>query len=1032
MIPRARHPNGAIAAIVMAIIQASTAAGATTEAANNVARSVWNQRVDPKTHPGALARKIMPVTWEDQDNLVLVGEARYGSNNLRQDGTNIYSVNIPALERYIDYWTAGSPGSTRAPFGYEKHFDPRSDFAFCTNYEAVIDVWKKRGCHIFTVLNVASWSTEGYASEIGDFPGGIPDAVHKYAVSQLGGRFHGWEYGENDGGYCYWLVPENPPTREVAHDLFLGFNHRWSEKLHNYMVSMQNTVWGPYMADISYCRKIGVQTPNHMYNINMWAALLRGASRQNGVLWTVNADSYWWQKGGMKFFPDGVDNGKGNSVSLLRRAQYMYAMYGTSAIQPPEPLAIERSKTGDGPDMLTPFGKDAIEVRDFLRAHPYPALGTAHMPVALVWDYHAGWMPPRTTGGWGPYMVWGKSSYEKGDHQIDMLFRSLFPHYEDAAFFLNERGFLTETPFGDIFDVLLSNVPRYVLNQYDVAVVIGPTKINGQLQATLQDFINRGGSVATTAAQLTKTSAGMMGVQLVGATSMENTVNWTVGGSTTESSFKLHHLNLLPGASVVAQTPAGHPVVVKYKTAAGGECLLFAADYGLTEWSGAIPNPGGGQYAGVDQTLYSPYQMLNHVPTCLGPWLKKWNLINVTGPAIQYLTSVTHDSNRLVVTLCNNATNSWSGSISLNGTNTIALCKDLITGQSFGSGDSVSVKIGGTNLVILEVTSASPLVRFKDATPTPVPTAAELVLKGDQAFAKWDKFTPQGMLAMSRPAALGPAQGSEPSGALYVNAWLFDGVDPNTWIPAIKQLGLNGVEIRATQLYRDDIAALWSKLASQGLRVGAVHAGVDMPPFSFGSIASNVALDREPTLEWLELTLELMRDAGIKRLILYPGYTKYGSAPGYNSNVTLASLNRLKTKAQSCGVTIMVEVAQGQDTYANTSSLQGLIASVNSPWVKAGINTANTQLAEGKFSASLAGTLDYVHLSNYKPLTNGCKRSNYAPLTDGEMPVATLGAVLADRQSTGRPTCIYMLNPNNPLGDLGDFLKMQPRQDLSK
>ncbi|MEI6297798.1 MAG: hypothetical protein WCO84_09270, partial [bacterium] len=505
-------------------------------------------------------------------------------------------------------------------------------------------------------------------------------------------------------------------------------------------------------------------------------------------------------------------------------------MYGAAAIQPAGPHHIPANVAGTRTDILSPFGEIAVEIRNFMRAHSSPALGTPHIPVALVWDYYTGWLPPRTGSG-SPYMVWGKTEYAKGDHQIDMLFRSLFPHYEDCAYFLDERGFLTETPYGDIFDVLLSNVPRYVLNQYDVAVVIGPTKIEGQLHTTLQDFINRGGSVATTAAQLNCASASMFGVQLTGATSLENTVKWTAGGVVSESNFTLHHLNLLPGATVVARTPGGYPVVVKYPTAAGGELLVFAADYGLSEWSGSITD------AGANQPLYSPYQLLNHVQTYLGPWLKKWNLINVSGPPIQYLTSVTQNTNRIVVTLCNNSTNAWNGSISLNGA-TIATCKDLISGQLLGSGSSVSPEIGPTNLIILEITSTNPLVQFKNPTPTPAATTNELVLKGDQAFAKWDRFTPQGMLAMSRPAVLRPAQSNEPAGALYVNAWLFDGVHPNTWIPAIKQLGLNGVEIRATQLYKDDMAALWSKLANQGLRVGAVHAGVDMTPFSFGSIAS--------------------------------------------------------------------------------------------------------------------------------------------------------------------------------------------------
>ncbi|MCX6873372.1 MAG: sugar phosphate isomerase/epimerase [Verrucomicrobia bacterium] len=988
---------------------ASLAISATTEAGGAIAR-VWNQRVDPKTHPGALARKIMPVTWEDQGGLVLLPVAT--GLNLTADYNG---VNMPAYRGYLDYWTSGPLNSTNAPFGFESQLYSPSFFSFTTNYDQVVDEWVNRDSYIAGCYGPGGWTYDGFFSLPNpDFPGGIPDAVHSYTITRLGGRFGGWEYGENDAGYCYSPMPEEPPTREMGHDLLLGFNHRWSEKLHNYMVAMQNTTWGPYMADTSYFRKIGVQTPNQMYNINMWAGLLRGASRQHGVLWWPNIDSYWGLNGGQRNW--GVPGGDktGNSVSLIRRATYMYFMYGAAAIQPAAPHHIPANVAGTSTDILSPFGEIAVEIRNFMRAHPYPALGTPHLPVALVWDYYAGWLPPRTGSGL-PYMVWGKSSYEKGDHQIDMLFRSLFPHYEDAAYFLDERGFLTETPCGDIFDVLLSNTPRYVLNQYDVAVVIGRTKIEGQLQTTLQDFINRGGSVVTTAAQLTSGSAGMFGVQLAGSTSIETVVNWTAGGSVTESNFKLHHLNCLPGASVVAQTPAGDPVVVKYRTAAGGELLVFAADYGLSEWSGSVTD------AGANQPLFSPYQMLNHVQAYLGPWLKKWNLIDVAGPPIQYLTSVTQDTNRVIVTLCNNVETNWSGSISLIGAS-IASCEDLITGQSFGSGTSVPVSVGGDSLVILEVSSATPVVEPKSATPTPAPTAQELALKGDQAFEKWDKFTPQGMLAMIRPAALGPAQGGEPSGALYVNSWLYDGLDPDTWLPAVKSLGLDGVEIRAAQLYRDDMAALWSKLGSHGLRVGAVHAGADMPPFSFGSIASDLHSDREPTLQWLELTMELMQDAGIKRLILYPGYKVYGSGSPYTSSQTLASLSRLKTKAQSCGVTIMVETAYGQETYLQTANLQGLISSVDSPWVKVGMNTANTWLAEGSFSTPLANTLDYVHLSSFKPLTNGWKRSNYAPLTDGEIPVGTLNGILADRRSTGRATCIYMLSPDNPLGALADFL----------
>ena len=269
---------------------ASLAISATTQPGSGVGpRSVWNQRVDPKIHPGALARKIMPVTWEDQGGLVLLPVAT--GLNLTADYNG---VNMPAYRGYLDYWTSGLLNSTNAPFGFESQLYPDGGFAYTTNYNQVIDEWVNRDSYIAGFTGPGGWTYDGFFSVLNtNFPGGIPDAVHNYAMTQFGGRFGGWQYAENDAGYCYSPMPEEPPTREIGHDLFLGFNHRWSEKLHNYMVSMQNTTWGPYMADTSYFRMLGVQTPNQMYNINMWAGLLRGASRQNGVLWWPNIDSFW-------------------------------------------------------------------------------------------------------------------------------------------------------------------------------------------------------------------------------------------------------------------------------------------------------------------------------------------------------------------------------------------------------------------------------------------------------------------------------------------------------------------------------------------------------------------------------------------------------------------------------------------------------------------------------------------------------------------------------------------------------------------
>jgi hypothetical protein len=65
---------------------------------------MWNHRVDPNTYPVALTQKIKPVTWEDQDGIVLL--PGFDGMNLTAGYT---AVNMPAYRGYLNYWTSGLP-----------------------------------------------------------------------------------------------------------------------------------------------------------------------------------------------------------------------------------------------------------------------------------------------------------------------------------------------------------------------------------------------------------------------------------------------------------------------------------------------------------------------------------------------------------------------------------------------------------------------------------------------------------------------------------------------------------------------------------------------------------------------------------------------------------------------------------------------------------------------------------------------------------------------------------------------------------
>lgn len=978
---------------------------------------VYNQKVDPATDPAANARKIMPVTWQDQGNMVLFPQFNF--MNTWQVG-GVYQINEEAYSGYLDWWTSGLPGSTMDPFDFESHLSPHAKFAYMPNYQVAVDQWKLRNSIVFEGSGPGGWCYDGFFvdyEEVGnwDFLSGVPDYVQDYVIGQIGNKFYGWSYGENDAGYTNAGAQYQPEvsTPKQAFDYFTGFNRRWFNCLQNYVSVLNNTTLTPYLACNSEVRKFGAQTPNQMYSIPIWASIMRGTSRQTGVLWSATIDSCHNALGGSKNYDMPGGENWGNSEELLRMSMYVYLMYGAQALAPPMPLHMA-DPNGSWRSVLSPLGEMTLEVRNLVRSKPN--LGVMHRPIAFVWDFYAGWTPPRTYSITKTYVTWGSLPYEKGDFQIDAMFRMLYPHYEDAAFFSDERGYFTDTPYGDMVDVLLSNTPKYVLNKYDAAVVMGPTLIEGRLLETLQDFISRGGSVITTAAQLTEDSQSLFGVKLLDQTTTANSVNWTTGGSTSENAFTLHKLQVVDGsAEVIASTPSGDPAIVKLQSPAGGELIVFASDYGLTNFSGSLGS------AGWEQTITSPYQLLNHVKTYLDNCFENQELLDIASNGIQYFVNVTDEEDKFFVTLCNNTNNIWTDSVSFKSTD-IESCQDIITGTPYGSGSSVTVTVPAKDVVILEVQTASAAVTFKSTTPVPTPTAEELVLPGDEVIDKWDRLTPVAMIdSNNRPTALS-AQSAEPAGALYVNQWLFDGMDNQQWVKNVKALGLTGVDLKATKLFDTDMQEIWSLLQANGLRVGAIHAAVDMAPFSFGNIASdNPTPDREPVLEWLELTMDLMHDAGITRLILYPGYRNGSMAAPFSSTHAVSSFQRLAAKAGTCGVKIIIEISRGQELYTSTAAVQGLVNTINSPNVSAGVNTANSSMRnENPITAinSIGGTnVEYVHLASFSGSENN-GLIYYNSLQQGYVSINNMKTIYNARRAAGKATSIYLVEPEAPVDTL--------------
>ena len=221
---------------------------------------------------------------------------------------------------------------------------------------------------------------------------------------------------------------------------------------------------------------------------------------------------------------------------------------------------------------------------------------------------------------------------------------------------------------------------------------------------------------------------------------------------------------------------------------------------------------------------------------------------------------------------------------------------------------------------------------------------------------------------------------------------------------------------------------LWQQLRKDGLRIGAVHVGVDLVPFSFGTISSDEDSVREYTLKWLENTMKIMKDVNVNRLIIYPGskrnYSYLEDAGVYHTgSQTLPSLKRLAVTAKKYNIDILVETIQNQETYRGSKALLELISRVNSPNVKPALNIANVRLQnenplEAIEELGKDKALEYVHLSNYKRFPNGIRLNNYCSLMQGEISMDVYRQIFKNRQKQGLPVCIYMLTADRPLESL--------------
>ena len=502
-----------------------------------------------------------------------------------------------------------------------------STLLFATNYRDFVDFVASKGLYI-TSIHGFSPVGEGFLP---------PPGVLEYLSDKLGSRWFGMAAGEQDGHYYDALVWEEVPLNADHPFQYIHFQNYFrglEGVLGPRMTTLLSSVYPHYELKSGHYTMAGAETSQHGPNAQLRYSFIRGAGKQYGVLWYGNVSIYnrWGHKTYTKpaakstsaepvpsdrnyscvsnssFVGDASGPLCGTSLNLMKRLMYTHILYGSGYV------SIERGWFYSEPSQkLSPIG--LLQHNAYLWSQQAGHLGVHIAPLALYLDFFSGWAAPRLKRGY-EYHVWNNLPYSAGDYLTDGILRLVYPSYQDASYFHDETGISSPTPYGDGLDVLLSDAASWVLQQYDTVVVASELTGGLEVEANLRAFLQAGGHVVITAANLATLPGNTLGVNVTSSPCRSVAAGATVvmksGDLLTEPyNMSVCELAYPANASILAYLADGPALAVELPLASGGSLTVFASPYAVSDTQQGQP------HSQVDQSLASPYPLLEHTRTLL-------------------------------------------------------------------------------------------------------------------------------------------------------------------------------------------------------------------------------------------------------------------------------------------------------------------------------------------------------------------------------------------------------------------------------
>ena len=646
----------------------------------------WTKPVVPEEHPLYATTEPKPVTRKTM------------GDHLHQTGAR--GIDPATLDQYHKHYDFGDvcwPHIGICPL--------RKSFAKEEQYQAALAAMEKklqevhtRGLYLFDIWGYVP-PGPGENPEMTKFPWTIAPEHHAVLMKVFGDRFLGYDNGEQDGRYIGSRAHLGKATnRKEGWDDFVAWDRDIiCRDAMNYMNATGSVNFSLYYGERG-CRMLGLETAQGLPSDTLLFAFLRGAGRQYGRL-TYQATSVWNRFGWNVFAErktDGAEGygfgpNKGCSLSLHKRLFFCgyldgHSIFGTESSQ------FTRDQAAEGVPELSPLGQQHLELGQWAKKHT--DRGVLATPVAMMLDFYNGWNMPRHLYRGDKYKIWGKFPYEKGDYQIDAVFRMIWPGYEDASYLRNERGFVTSTPFGDMFDVINTRCHADVLKQYPAVMLLGDVEITPELAAKLTAYVRAGGDLILDAASVRALPDGFCGVR-AGIKATACTSCLLASGQKFDELPYSYTVLEPSGAKTLAVNEAGHPLATAHPVEQG-RVITIAAEYGLTDRlthrHPEIVN------------MEPPYRLLEGVRTLLAGYFDSFNPIEIQPAGLNLHTCCyANDPKRLLVGLINNDLFAvWRGSFHVR-LGPVASLRELRTERPLPLGDRTELEIPAGDVVILDV-----------------------------------------------------------------------------------------------------------------------------------------------------------------------------------------------------------------------------------------------------------------------------------------------------------------------------------------